>query len=142
MSFSASVSWAALTVTVCTPLQFNVVKVKGPETVTSLSPEEWDGVTVTEPVGWLFSFTVYVLVPPSLTERLSTDSVTPRVSSSAMVSAASAGSAAPSVFAASPLTLTVLSAASMSLSTAVIVTAPVLEVAPAAMVSTLLELML
>ena len=58
-------------------------------------------------------------------------------SSSAMVSVWSSGSAAPRPPLAVPDTVTCLSAASASLSTAVMVTVPVLAVAPAAIVSVL-----
>ena len=57
-----------------------------------------------------------------------------------MVSVWLAGSRTPSVLVAVADTLTLLLAVSTSLSTAVMVTVPVLEVARAAMVSTLLEL--
>ena len=60
--------------------------------------------------------------------------VTPRVSSSVIVSVASAGLATPLPPVAVAETVTVLLAASTSLSTAVTVTVPVLSVAPAAMV--------
>ena len=77
-----------------------------------------------------------------MTVTLSADSVTPRASSSASVSVTSVGSVTPTVFEASPCTFTVLFAASTSLSAAVIVTVPVLDFDPAAMVRTLFELML
>ena len=44
-------SWAALTVTVCALDQLFGVKVSAPLTVTSASPLDLDGVTVTSPVG-------------------------------------------------------------------------------------------
>ena len=56
LSSTASLSCAAVTVTVCAVLQFVVVNVRADETVTSLLP--LDGVTVTDTVGSLSSFTV------------------------------------------------------------------------------------
>ena len=56
---SASPSWAACTVTVCAVFQFVAVKVRASlTTVTSLAPEDLDGVTVTAAVGSEFSTTV------------------------------------------------------------------------------------
>ena len=58
LSFTASLSCAAVTVTGCTVFQFNAVKVSvGGENVTSLLPVR-DGVTVTFAVGSLSSTTV------------------------------------------------------------------------------------
>ena len=58
LSFTASLSCAAVTVTGCTVSQVDAVKVSvGGENVTSLLPVR-DGVTVTLAVGWLFSTTV------------------------------------------------------------------------------------
>ena len=56
LSSTASLSCAAVTVTICGVLQFVVVNVRADETVTSLLP--LDGVTVTDTVGSLSSFTV------------------------------------------------------------------------------------
>ena len=96
--------------------------------------------------------TVIVVAPAdSPTSWLSTDSSTPveadvlicRIpSSSTRVRALSAGAMIPSVFVADPFTATVLSAVSRTLSTAVIVTVPVLDFDPAAIVSSLFALRL
>ena len=67
MSFAASASWPAVTVTVCAVPQLPVVNVRLDEdTVTSGLSELM--LTVTCPVGCVFSFTVYVpVLLPSLT---------------------------------------------------------------------------
>ena len=135
-----SVSSAVLTVTVCSAFQLPVVKVSAPDTVISVSPLVRDGVTVTGAVGSVSSTTVYVSLSPSAISRSDSETVSPRVSSSSSVSVTSGGSTMSSVLLAVPFTVTLLSASSTSLFTPVIVTAPVLEVEPAAMVSTLLVL--
>ena len=89
-----------------------------------------------------FRLAVTVVVPPfSPTEAGDKARVTVGGSSSSvMVSVTSAGSVMPCVLDASPWIVMVLSGASTSLLTAVIVTVPVLVVAPAAIVSVVLEL--
>ena len=58
LSSTASVSCAAVTVTVCGARQFDVEKVsEAGAKVTSLLPV-FEGVTVTDAVGWESSFTV------------------------------------------------------------------------------------
>ena len=71
--------------------------------------------------------------------RVSGATVMPRASSSVMANVTSAGFATPPPLAV-PETVTVLSGASTSLSTAVMVTVPVLTVDPAAIVSVVLAL--
>ena len=64
MSFAASSSWPAETVTVCSVLHVVVVNVSGDgDTVTSVLLEVM--ATVTSSVGAVSSLTVYVAVPPS-----------------------------------------------------------------------------
>ena len=88
MSASASTSWAADTVTVCAIDQSPVVNVRlAGSTVTSEVPGA-DGVIVTVPVGSEVSFTVYVPLPPSATGKVLRETLTPRVSSSVIVSVA------------------------------------------------------
>ena len=86
MSFAASGSSPAVTVTVCSLLQSVIVNVSGDgDTVTSVLFEVM--ATVTSPVGWVFSSTAYVPVLPSpiVSERGVT--VTPGVSLSMTVTA-------------------------------------------------------
>ena len=76
---SSPLSSAAVTVTVCVPLQLPVVNSSVLLfTVRSVSPPDALAiVTVTVPAGCAASFTVYVSVPPSGTVKLDTDRVTP-----------------------------------------------------------------
>ena len=71
----------------------------------------------------------------SVTVTADCDSVSPAASSSATVSVTLAGPVTPPALAADPATAKVLSGASTELSTAVMVTVPVLVLLPAAMVS-------
>ena len=81
-----------------------------------------------------------VPVSPSSISRREAETVTPRVSSSSISSLRLAGSETSASLVTAARMVTVLSGPSMSLSTAVKVTVPVLAREPAAMVSTLLLL--
>ena len=84
MSFAASASWPAETVTVCSVLQLVVVNVSVDEdTVTSVLFELM--ATITLPDGCVFSLTVYLPVPPSPTVSDGGVTVTPGVSLSVTV---------------------------------------------------------
>ena len=88
MSFAASASWPAETVTVCSALQVVVVNVRlDGDTLTSMLSEPM--ATVTSPVGSVFSFTVYVPMSPSPTVSDVGATVTPGVSLSVTVTATS-----------------------------------------------------
>ena len=99
--------------------------------------------STTFPVGSLSSSTVNVAVPPDsvvasrIVVEVDGDTAIPAVSSSSKVRVAFGGSATPLPPAAVPDTVTDLSGASTSFPFAVTVTAPVLAVEPAAMVSVL-----
>ena len=93
-------------------------------------------VTVTVPVGILVSATVYVAVAPAATSTVAGVNANPFSSSSVSVRSAPFTAPMPWSFTAVPETVTVLSAAaSTSLSSAVIVTTPPLDMFPAAIVS-------
>ena len=84
MSFAASSSWPAVTVTVCAVFHVVVVNVRlDGDAVTSVLFETM--ATITLPVGNVFSLTVYLPVPPSPTVSDMGVTVTPGVSLSVTV---------------------------------------------------------
>ena len=86
VSATVSASEAAITVTVCAELQFEVENVSlDGFTVTSVLSVGSTMVTATPLVGWVSSTTVYVPLLPSVTVSDVGVTVTPRVSSSVTV---------------------------------------------------------
>ena len=136
MSSSTPVS-----VTVCAVPQSEGVKVRADGETVPSSVSELATPSTTFPVGSLSSSTANVAVPPDsvVTKRFVVDgggdTEIPAASSSVRVRVTFGGFATPLPPAAVPETVTDLSAASTSLGSAVTVTAPVLAVEPAAIVS-------
>ena len=136
MSTSSS---TPVTVTVCFVFQFVVLNVSDAGVTVATPASPVDTATVTAAVGSVDSATVYVVVRPapaaSVTVTPVFDSSSPRSSSSSIVSVWFTGFVTPLPPLDAPDTVTVLFAASTSLSFAVIVTVSVLAVEPAAIVS-------